>query len=140
MVRAAELQKEADTARAETERLKAKFAWRELSENDANKFVRALNGQSIGVVWSGDDPERIEYAEMFVRALTSAGLSAGYGGGGSMNPPPPGLSVASRNGDTNAQAVISALNAIGLEAKLVPPGPIGADVTLFVGTKPRPKL
>jgi hypothetical protein len=139
-VRAAELEKEAADARAETERLKARVAWRELSTQQANDFVRALNGQSIGVAWSADDPERDEYAGMFIDALKGSGL---YGGevrtGINGLPPIPGLSVASRTTQAG-QTVISALKAAGLDAKLVPPTPYSGDVTLIVGPRPRPKL
>jgi hypothetical protein len=140
LIRAAELEKEAAEARAETERLKGQFAWRELTPDQAKKFTDALNPLKISVLWFGSDPEQIEYARMFSDALESAHLLAGSGGGGIINPlPPPGLSVAARN-PADGSKILSALSAAGLTAGRQTPLPIGGDASLLIGPKIRPKL
>jgi hypothetical protein len=76
IAQAAEANVRAAESQRETQRLKTKFVWRELTPDQASKFVTALNGQKISVVCPIDDsdPERSEYARMFVKALENAGL------------------------------------------------------------------
>ena len=133
-------EKAAEEARFETERLREKLAWRELTPAQAAKLTAGLSAQQqkINVFTVGDDPERREYAAMFVAALSSAGLLDSHANlETSPQPPSPGLTVSSPY-EPSIALVVSALEQAGLAASTS--RSVMGGVCLWVGPKPRPQL
>jgi hypothetical protein len=81
LVRAAELEREAATARLETEKLKAVVAWRTLSATqnaDMGKLLAAKPG-SVNLRWMDGDPEALFLAIQISQVLQKANWSVAPG-------------------------------------------------------------
>jgi hypothetical protein len=85
VLRAAELEKEAATARLETEKLKAVVAWRTISQSDTTALekVLAANPGSVNLRWQDGDPEALFLAIQISQVLGKANWQVG---GGSFKP------------------------------------------------------
>ncbi|MET4258465.1 hypothetical protein ABIC09_003410 [Bradyrhizobium sp. S3.12.5] len=72
--RAAKLEKEAETARLETERLKGTVAWRTLTPKEAESLERALakSPGSVNLRYTDGDPEALYLAIQIANVLTKA--------------------------------------------------------------------
>ncbi len=74
MLRAAELEKEAASARLETEKLKAAVTWRTISSQTAAKLERSLAAHpgSVNLRYTDGDPEALFLAIQFSKILSNA--------------------------------------------------------------------
>jgi hypothetical protein len=74
LVRAAELEREAATARLETEKLKAVVAWRTFSETQGKELEKVLSAKSgsVNLRWMDGDPEALFLAIQLSQILQKA--------------------------------------------------------------------
>lgn len=140
--RAAKLEREAEDARLETNRIKSKIMWRELSPGQVEKLksILACKKILIGVVVPGDNPEAREYGQQIANVLESVGCLGGFVANGIINPPAsPGLSISSS--DLAAESsVISAFESASLPLSRRSSSGVsvgGSPINLYVGAKPR---
>jgi hypothetical protein len=74
LLRAAQLEKEAATARLETEKLKGVVAWRTISSAQDGELIKAWGAQpgSVNLYWQAGDPEALFFAIQLANVLQRA--------------------------------------------------------------------
>jgi hypothetical protein len=74
LLRAAGLEKEAATARLETEKLKSVVAWRTISSEQAEALIKSWSSQpgSVNLYWQDGDPEALFFVMHLANALQRA--------------------------------------------------------------------
>lgn len=151
--RAAALEKDAARARLETQQLKEKLAWRELSEATARKLLQELSTHkgAVQVQYVANDPEAFAFALQLTRVFKEAGWKAGMF---SLTHPSVlmvGFFVAPHGAKPEITNLVrSAFNASGIpyaEERTAAGGWIMGDpadardgAIIIVGAKPRPEL
>ncbi len=132
---AAKANERAAEARAETQRLKAQLAWRELSADQRQKLIDGLRGHdiSLALMWFTGDPEATEFARQIKGALVAAGVNVNEVPMLAGSPLPSGLVLSGSEGPV-AHVIVDAFANAGLPLTV---GRLLPDFQLFVGTKPR---
>lgn len=136
--RAAILEKEAASARLETERLKALAAWRRISSDQHAKLVESLRGKVKGKVWVefvDTDPEATQFHADLWQTLKDANVNVQWFSGWERAV---GLQITNSQSE-DAQILQRAFNAVGIafESKNEPGlKSAAADVEIIIGSKP----
>jgi hypothetical protein len=135
--RAATLEKEAEEARAEQERIKVQLAWRRITSDQYASVVASLLGSkpmSIIVGHAANDPEAAVYSEDIAKMLEAAGLTVNRTG--FISPQAEfGLILMGSKDDPDAIRILSAFEAAGISILLRPGAPF---LTINVWNKPPP--
>jgi phytoene dehydrogenase-like protein len=143
------LQREAEQARLQTERLKKELGWREISADQENALAEALRGKSMRIIlhWGAGDPEGSNFAHRLAAALNAAGLEI-MGGSpiGQLGAERHGISVAGHKRD-EVEILADALANVGygpIDRQIVPapsgPNAPGQYTDIFIGYRAPPKL
>lgn len=133
--RAAKLEKDAEEARRETERLKETLAWRELKPSQVDAIKAALAGArfEIPLSFTQSDPEATAFANQLADALVAGGISVTTQPTVWVGDTVFGVRISQTPGG-NAERLAAALAAAGIEFTYSAPT---AELRMSVGTKPR---
>jgi hypothetical protein len=130
----ASLQKEADEARLETQRLKQQVAWRRITRPQHDALVSALTGKKIDFFLSfvDADPESALFPDDIDRTMKDAGLKPSFFSGWQRAV---GLSIAGTD-SPELTALVEAFDAAGLPLVRKPIDHPSFKIELLVGSKP----
>ena len=130
----ATLQKEAEEARAEQQRLKQQIAWRRISKQQHDALVSALKGKKIDFFLSfvDADPESALFRDDIDRTMKDAGLAPKFFSGWQRAV---GLSIAGDDGPDLA-TLMEAFAAAGLPLIRKPIDHKSFKIELLVGSRP----
>jgi hypothetical protein len=128
LLKAAELEKEAATARLETEKIKAIVAWRTFSESQAKDLERVLATKpgSVNLRWTDGDPEALFLAIQVSQVLQKANWRVAAGSFKPANQMLFGLILPPEAGD-DADTLRQALSAARVSFSSIPVPQDGAS-------------
>jgi hypothetical protein len=149
LVRAAELEKEAENARLEAEKIKGVVAWRAIPSAAASELVKILGAKpgSVNLRWTDGDPEALYLAIQFSHILGEAKWQVAPGALKPANAIVFGISLPDTDGP-DAQTLRAAFSAakVSFSPNPVPAGPsfsvttIGGAPMLMIGSRPPPAM